>query len=248
MGIARISQTNFNRGEIDPKLTARVSLTTYGNSLKKARNVIVNNQGSVERRPGTYFRADLGATSRLESFIFSGNQEYIFAFQNTALKIYSTAGTLLQTITSCPWATSNLFELTYTQQGDTMIVAHESFIPSVITRTGATSFTRTDFVFDSSQNGKRIYQPYFKFANDTVTLDCNSDTAGTGKTITSSVSYFTSDYVGTTLKLYGTEATVTAFTNATTLTVTLKDDLEVEDEAVAAGEAAMAQQLQFPPQ
>lgn len=228
MGIARISQTNFNRGEIDPKLTARVSLTTYGNSLKKARNVIVNNQGSVERRPGTYFRADLGATSRLESFIFSGNQEYIFAFQNTALKIYSTAGTLLQTITSCPWATSNLFELTYTQQGDTMIVAHESFIPSVITRTGATSFTRTDFVFDSSQNGKRIYQPYFKFANDTVTLDCNSDTAGTGKTITSSVSYFTSDYVGTTLKLYGTEATVTAFTNATTLTVTLKDDLEVE--------------------
>ena len=228
MGIARISQTNFNRGEIDPKLTARVSLTTYGNSLKKARNVIVNNQGSVERRPGTYFRADLGATSRLESFIFSGNQEYIFAFQNTALKIYSTAGTLLQTITSCPWATSNLFELTYTQQGDTMIVAHESFIPSVITRTGATSYTRTDFVFDSSQNGKRIYQPYFKFANDTVTLDCNSDTAGTGKTITSSVSYFTSDYVGTTLKLYGTEATVTAFTNATTLTVTLKDDLEVE--------------------
>ena len=228
MGIARISQTNFNRGEIDPKLTARVSLTTYGNSLKKARNVIVNNQGSVERRPGTYFRADLGATSRLESFIFSGNQEYIFAFQNTALKIYSTAGTLLQTITSCPWATSNLFELTYTQQGDTMIVAHESFIPSVITRTGATSFTRTNFVFDSSQNGKRIYQPYFKFANDTVTLDCNSDTAGTGKTITSSVSYFTSDYVGTTLKLYGTEATVTAFTNATTLTVTLKDDLEVE--------------------
>lgn len=228
MGIARISQTNFNRGEIDPKLTARVSLTTYGNSLKKARNVIVNNQGSVERRPGTYFRADLGATSRLESFIFSGNQEYIFAFQNTALKIYSTAGTLLQTITSCPWATSNLFELTYTQQGDTMIVAHESFIPSVITRTGATSFTRADFAFDSSQNGKKIYQPYFKFADDTVTLDCNSDTAGTGKTITSSVSYFTSDYVGTTLKLYGTEATVTGFTNATTLTVTLKDDLEVE--------------------
>jgi len=28
----------------------------------------------------------------------------------------------------------------------------------------------------------------------------------------------------------------------------LKDDLEVEDEAVAAGEAALAQQLQFPPQ
>ena len=79
MGIARISQTNFNRGEIDPNLIGRVSLETYGSALKKARNVIVNNQGPVERRPGTYFRADLGAESRLESFIFSGDQEYIFA-------------------------------------------------------------------------------------------------------------------------------------------------------------------------
>ena len=81
MGIARISQTNFNRGEIDPKLTARVSLQSYGNSLKKARNVIVNNQGSVERRPGTFFRADLGGQSRLESFIFSESQEYILHFK-----------------------------------------------------------------------------------------------------------------------------------------------------------------------
>ena len=80
MGIARVHQSNFNRGEIDPKLIGRVSLASFGNSLKKARNVIVTNQGAVERRPGTYFRADLGAESRLESFIFSGDQEYIFAF------------------------------------------------------------------------------------------------------------------------------------------------------------------------
>ena len=83
MPITRVHQSNFNRGEVDPNLIARNDLSTYGSSLKKARNVIVNNQGSVERRPGTVFRADLGATSRLESFIFSGSQEYIFAFQNT---------------------------------------------------------------------------------------------------------------------------------------------------------------------
>ncbi len=55
MGIARISQTNFNRGEIDPNLIGRVSLETYGSALKKARNVIVNNQGPVERRPRNLF-------------------------------------------------------------------------------------------------------------------------------------------------------------------------------------------------
>ena len=169
MAIHRINQTSFHSGELDPQLISRNDLRAYGRGLQKARNVMLRNQGAIERRPGTFFRADLGGHSRLESFIFSGTQEYIFAFQNTALKIYSTSGTLLQTITSCPWATANLFELNFTQQGDTMIVVHESFVPQIITRTGATTFTRTDFVFSSSVNGKKIYQPYFKFAEETET-------------------------------------------------------------------------------
>jgi len=228
MAIHRINQTSFHSGELDPQLISRNDLRAYGRGLQKARNVMLRNQGAIERRPGTFFRADLGGHSRLESFIFSGTQEYIFAFQNTALKIYSTSGTLLQTITSCPWATANLFELNFTQQGDTMIVVHESFIPQIITRTGATTFTKADFAFTESVNGKQIYQPYFKFAAETVTLDASSSSAGTGITVTSSASYFTSDYVGTTLKIYGTEATVTAYTSGTEVTVTLKDDLEVE--------------------
>ena len=64
MPIARITQSNFNKGEIDPKLIARADIQTYGSALKKARNVIVNNQGGVERRPGSVYRADLGASSR----------------------------------------------------------------------------------------------------------------------------------------------------------------------------------------
>ena len=139
MPIQRVHQSNFNRGEIDPNLVSRNDLNAYGSALSKARNVLINNQGSVERRPGTVFRADLGATTRLESFIFSGEQEYIFGFQNTALKIYSTNGTLLQTITSCSWTTSQLFDLSMTQQGDTMIICHESFMPQIIKRTGATT-------------------------------------------------------------------------------------------------------------
>ena len=223
MAIARITQSNFNKGEIDPKLIARADIQTYGSALKKARNVIVNNQGGVERRPGSVYRADLGASSRLETFIFSENQEYIFAFQNTELKIYSTNGTLLQTITSCPWTTSNLFELNYTQQGDTMIVVHEDFMPRVITRTGATTFTLTTFAFDSSINGEKVYQPYFKFAADTITLDINSVTKDdTNVTCTTSADYFTSSYVGTRIRYMGAELLITAYTNATTVTATLK--------------------------
>ena len=228
MATTRIHQANFSGGEVDPNLISRNDLNAYGKSLDKARNVICRNQGAIERGGGTFGGADLGAESRLEPFIFSGEQEYILAFQNTVLKIYSTNGTLLQTITSCPWTTAQLKNINLSQQGDTLIAVNENFVPQVIKRTGATSFTRADFAFESSLNGKIIYQPYFKFADNTVTLDANSSSAGSGVTVTSSATYFTNDYVGTTLKIYGTEATVTGYTSGTQVTVTLKDDLFVE--------------------
>ena len=110
MPVTRVHQNGFQRGELDETVIARTDLGSFVQGLKKARNVFPLNQGPIERRAGTVFRADLGAQSRLEAFIFNESQEYIFAFQNTVLKIYSTNGTLLQTITGCPWQTSHLFE------------------------------------------------------------------------------------------------------------------------------------------
>ncbi len=242
MGTHRIHQSNFNKGELDPKLISRTDLVSYGSGLQKSRNTVHTNQGPVERRGGTFYRADLGATTRLESFIFSGDQEYLFAFQNTALKIYSTAGVLLQTITSCAWGTADLFELNFTQQADTMIIVHKDHAPTMITRTGATSFSKSAFTFDESVNGEMVYQPYFKFASDTITLDIDSVTKGdTNVTCTTSADYFTSDYVGTRIRYMGAELLVTAYTNATTVTATLKSvpivELDEDPFATSAGSA-----------
>ena len=244
MGVSRVNQTSFHSGELSPLLETRNDLKVYGSGLKKARNCLLRNQGSIERRPGTYFRADLGGQSRLESFIFSGDQEYVFAFQNTALKIYSTAGALLQTITSQPWVTANLFELTFTQQADTMIVFHEDFMPRIITRTGATTFTSAALSFDSSVNDEKVYQPYFKFAADTVTLDINSVTKGdTNVTLTTSDDYWVADHVGTRVRYMGAELLITARTNATTATGTLKQvpimELDEDPFATSAGSAVV---------
>ena len=228
MARQRVHQASFLSGELDPKILSRVDLAAYGQGLKKARNVIPLNQGGIERRGGTLYRADLGQASRLETFIFNQTQEYIFAFQNTQLKIYSTNGTLLQTITGCAWTTSNLYELNYTQQGDTMIVVHEDFVPQIIQRTGATTFTKSAFSFKQSQNGADTYQPYFKFADDSITLDINTTTAGAGVTCTTSSAYFTSSYVGMKLRYQGSELTVTGYTSPTVVTATLEKDIEIE--------------------
>ena len=232
MARQRVHQASFLRGELDPTIISRVDVAAYGQGLKKARNVIPLNQGGVERRGGTLFRADLGGTTRLESFIFNSTQEYIFAFQNTVLKIYSTAGALLATFTSCPWLTAELFELNFTQQGDTMIVVHENIVPQIITRIGSTSFTRTAFGFETSVNGEKTYQPYFKFADDSITLDIDSTTKGTtGVTCTTSSAYWISGYVGMVIRYHGAELTITGYTSSTIVTATLNDDVEMELDA-----------------
>jgi len=232
MARQRVHQASFLRGELDPTIISRVDVAAYGQGLKKARNVIPLNQGGVERRGGTLFRADLGGPTRLESFIFNSTQEYIFAFQNTVLKIYSTAGVLLATFTSCPWLTAELYELNFTQQGDTMIVVHENIVPQIITRIGSTSFTRTAFGFETSVNGEKTYQPYFKFADDSITLDIDSTTKGTtGVTCTTSSAYWISGYVGMVIRYHGAELTITGYTSSTIVTATLNDDVEIELDA-----------------
>lgn len=227
MPTSRTHQNSFTRGEVDETIIARTDIASFQQSLKRARNVFTLNQGAIERRAGTLYRADLGAQSRLEGFVFNDTQEYILAFQNTALKIYSSNGTLLQTITSCPWTTSILFQLNVTQQGDTMVVVHADMTPQVIKRTGATTFTRTDFAFKDSVNGQQKFQPYFKFADDTITLDINTSTAGSVTAVTSA-DYFTSSYVGTRIRYHGSEIVISGYTNATTVTGTLKKNVSIE--------------------
>jgi len=228
MAIQRVHQNSFTRGEVDETVISRTDIAAFQQSLKKARNVFVLNQGPVERRQGTLFRYDLGETTRIEPFIFNEDQEYIIAFQNTKCKIFSTNGTLLQSFTSCAWTTSNLFELTYTQKADTMIITHNDFKPKIITRTGATTFTITDFAFKESTNQDQIYQPYFKFAEDSITLDINQTTAQTGVTCTTSADYFAASMVGTRIRYHGSELLITAYTNPTTVTATLKKNVRIE--------------------
>jgi len=228
MARQRIHQGSFLRGELDPTIISRVDLSAYGQGLKKARNVIPINQGGIERRGGSVARADLGGASRLEAFIFNQNQEYVFAFQNQTLKIYSTNGTLVATLSSCPWITADLFEMDMTQSGDTMIITHQDFVPQVIQRIGATSFTRTAFGFETSVNGEKTYQPYFKFADDDITLDINNTSKGSTVTLTTNTAYWTSAYVGMIVRYHGTEILITGYTSSTVITGTLLDDVSIE--------------------
>ena len=48
-------QTNFTTGEVDPLLKSRIDINQYYNALDQARNVLIQPQGGIERRPGLQF-------------------------------------------------------------------------------------------------------------------------------------------------------------------------------------------------
>ena len=219
-------QTNFSSGEIDPMLRMRVDTGAYSNGAFRLRNVSILNAGGVARRAGTAYEATLVGKTRLIPFDFSYDERYVLALSNNRLDVYDLNGALVTTVTTnVTWTTAQLFELTYTQVADVMIICHPTFAPRVLRRTSATTFTVSAFAFDQSIDTNKTYQPYYKFADDTVTISVNGNT-GSGRTITASAAIFSSAYVGVRLRWKAVEIEITGYTNATTLTGTIKGTLE----------------------
>lgn len=219
----KLVQTNFSSGEIGPLMDMRHDTGAFQNGARRLRNVSVLNQGGITRRPGTEYLATENGRTRLIAFEFSSTEQYIFAFGNTRLDIYSIAGALIQSITGCPWTSSILFSMTYSQAADVMIICSPQMQTQIIRRTSSTTFTRTAFVFATAVNNELTYQPYYKFADDAITLSASGTTGSV--TLTTSSAFFTAGYVGTRVRWFGIEIDITAYTNSTTVTGTVKGEL-----------------------
>lgn len=217
-------QTNFASGELDPTMAFRSDTGAYQNGAARLKNVLLLSTGGARRRWGTDHLATEVGRTRLLPFEFSAGERYVLALSNTRLDVYSLTGSLLGTVTGCTWGAAELFELSYAQVADVMIVCHQSWRPQVIRRTGPATFTVSAFAFDQSADGNKIYQPYFKFADDSVRLSAAATTGST--TITASSGVFAADLVGERLRWEDVEIEITAYTNATTLTGTVKGTLK----------------------
>ena len=214
MAKVKIPFNSFQFGELSPSFLSRVDTQLYQAGAQKVRNLLILNEGGVKKRPGTEHIYQFGTTVvpsfemqiRIEPFIFSDDERYIFAFSNYKLEIFGVtaagvvdttpAATLVNNSSAnvCPWPTIRLKELTIASSADTMIVCHTSFNPVVIRRTGADTFVARNFTFDVDvldSNVSAPKQPYYDFHAQGVTITPSAFTAGTGRTLTTSSDYFT---------------------------------------------------------
>jgi hypothetical protein len=220
MARLRQLQTNFASGELDPLMHFRVDTGAFKNGARRLRNAILYNSGGAGRRPGTWYTATLVGNTRLVPFEFASDERYLLGFSNGRLDVFDTNGILLSSVTSgCNWTTATLFKFAYDQSADTMIVVCEDWAPQVILRTGPSTFTVTNFQFATSINSNKVYQPYYKFANDNVTISCSATTGSV--TVTASAAAFVAGHVGTYIRWKDVDILITAYTSPTVVTGTI---------------------------
>lgn len=164
-------QTNFTVGEINPELRGRVDLQQYESALERARNVIVNPRGTIDRRPGLKYIFELpsGASPengfRLVPFTFSTTQTYMLVFMTGRMYIFFSGGTQATNINGSGndyldissgvggvtdgVAAAQLSDMWWVQSADTLLLFHEDMQPIQIQRTTDNStWTVADIAFD----------------------------------------------------------------------------------------------------
>ena len=195
-------QTNFTTGEVDPLLKSRIDINQYYNALDQARNVLIQPQGGIERRPGLQFIFEVPSAAnpqngmKLVPFEFSTTQSYMLLFVHNRMYIFknkelvtniNSSGNdyLTTTIGSTVLATMD-----HTQSADTLIVVQEDMAPKKIVRGGSHStWTISDLSFE--------FIPKFNFtASETTINQTITPSAVDGNiTITAGGSVFTSSHV-----------------------------------------------------
>lgn len=88
-------QANLTRGELTPRLHARIDIDHYRMGLRVARNWLVVRQGGIVRRTGSLFQGrkrDMNTKGRLIPFQFSESQSYIYEFGAGYIRFWTENG------------------------------------------------------------------------------------------------------------------------------------------------------------
>ena len=240
----RVPISSFQFGEVSDSLISRNDTPILNSSAQRVENFLVLPEGGLRKRHGLKHIHDYALTydantpykSVLTSFIFDDNEEYVISIENQKLRAFRLLAdgsvSLVATVTSdvnsaaLPFDEDYANEYTFAQYGDVMWVCHPLFSPRLVTRTSLTTFEVSTFSFDTRADNSKIYQPYYNFQAQGVTLDPSAAT-GTGITLTTSVNYWVAGHVGTTIRYHESEITITSVTSATVAVGNVVDTLKI---------------------
>jgi hypothetical protein len=191
----QIFLNSFNAGELSPLMNARVDLPKYRLGAKTVENMLVRAQGPITRRPGTKYIASVKNAShntRIIPYEASTEFAYVIELGDEYARFYRN-GAQVQSVGSAyeivtPWDHTDVFELQFAQDANSMRIVHPDYEPYKLARAGHASWTCTAI---GSTTG-----PFLDENTDTTWTLTPSATTGTGIDVVSTDNLFDSDHVG----------------------------------------------------
>lgn len=243
--------TTFTRGELSPRILARVDFDGRFDGVEKLENFLVHVQGGAQKRSGLRFVAaakDEVNNARLIPFEVSVLQNYIIEATNTTFRFYTDEGRLesppgTPVEVSTPYTSGQLPGLKWAQSADILFMAHEAHAPRQLRRTSPTAFNVSAYAFNDG--------PYLDHNATATTLILNpgagagtisSDTTGVVVRASATAGIndgngFSNADVNRVIRIEKRDASgwtwlkVTGFTSATEVTATLRGSDALQDEA-----------------
>ena len=188
------SQTSFVSGQISERVIGRTDLQAYDQGAKSIVNCYPFIHGGVTRRPGTSFVREVSDSSRPARLIPYTNSDvlsYVLVFNDDKIE-FIRDGELIEVSPGVPFSVAHpysdaeIFELTYTQFGRAMFIAHPNHHPKQLTRNTDTDWdfvnppfnyeALTDAFFENAFVSFKIISGATAFeVNDVFTFDTDGD-------------------------------------------------------------------------
>ncbi len=178
-------QTAFNGGELSRRLEGRVDADgIYDRGLATMLNFVPTVEGPAVKRPGTRFIKAAAATSTwLSRFVFNATQAYVLEWLEAKVRFFTNGGRIetspgVPYEVTVPYAAADAPRLSTVQRSDVMRIAHRSYPPAKLSRTGAETFAHTVLALKNGpfkdQNIDRAVTVTASGTTGTVTLTANA--------------------------------------------------------------------------
>jgi len=162
----RLIQDSFTRGELSPRLDARVTLEQYSIGLKTAKNAIIHQEGGISNRMGLEFCGEVkysGKTTRTMKFVFNSEQTYMLEFGDKYIRFLKDGGYIIypddytdeslrgQIVEiATPYAAEDLPNIKRTQAGDLLTLTHINYPAKNLVRYSHYDWKLEDITFTPS--------------------------------------------------------------------------------------------------
>lgn len=220
-----IQQTNFSAGEISPRLYGHTDIARYQNGAKTIRNALPLIHGGVCRRYGTRFSGAAKHADKaciLIPYVFSRDQAYMLELGDQYLRVYKDGAPVLAGGVpyeiATPYTEAMLDDIGFVQGADTMFLAHPGVYPQRLRR-----FDHDNWVIG---NVPFVTEPFKELGTKPAQALTLSATSGVGVTATAAAAAFLASDVGRDISFNGGNATITAYTSTTVVTVTITSAFE----------------------